>query len=104
MVVTGTGRWYVLGIDHSTGVAATRSFRIDRITAPHADRDHTVAPLPPGAQWPLHPTAWWSDPTVTTTVIFLADPGTTELISGHTFLDAQRRSLRHHQKRSGLPS
>ena len=74
VVVTSTDRWYVLGIDHSTGVAATRTFRIDRITAAHADRDHTTAPLPLGAQWPLHPTAWSSDPSVLTTVMFPHQP------------------------------
>ncbi len=36
-------------------------------------------------------------------VLFLADPATTELISGHTFLDAHRRSLRHHQERQNRP-
>lgn len=36
-------------------------------------------------------------------VLFLADPTTTELISGHTFLDAHRQSLRHHQVRPMRP-
>ena len=74
VVVTSTDRWYVLGIDHSTGVAATRTFRIDRITDAHADRDHTIASLPPGAQWPLHPTAWSSDPSLVSTVMFPHPP------------------------------